>query len=599
MTTEDLILYLKTDFESYSQECLKIETKKGKLEPFVFNNCQKVLWQMIKKDLLEKKPIRYNILKARQVGVSTFIQGLAYWFTSLNKHRAAITIAQDDDAVENLFHKQDVFYNNSPDWCKPMLRISNKKELHFANPSRTGKSGLESRIITQSAKKKEVGRSFTIQFAHLSEFAFWESLGYNPDDRLLALNQAIPEDPATFLFIETTACGDGRHKELWEDKDSIFTNIFISWIADDNYRIEIDPFDYFDLDKSDNAPNGDEVKEWQYIKEQLAIWHPELEGQELIHEIYCRLNWRRYTIRHKCLKKVTKFQQEYPTIPEQAFISTGANLFDLEILDKMLKYKTNGFCFKYNDSIEDRILTFLKSRQTIKNIVDEAFELYNFGELEVFEAPKEGVKYVIGADTSEGVEGGDFSSAVVLRLPQLVEVVTYNKVVSPDEFSFVLYCLGHLFNNALIGVEDNDRGGFAVIRNLQTKLFYNNLYRRQMFDTTEGFKEIDKIGWKTTGKTKPLMISDLDGVISNKTIKFNSTETIKQLMRFKLFPDGKTGVAKPNHDDLAIAAMISYQMSKIVRVKKEVSKESKQFTMSDFEKLVTSQRQVTEYRGLY
>lgn len=601
MNTDLLIAFLKANYDSYAKECLKIETKQGKLEPFIFNKCQKRLWQMVKQDLLNKKPVRYIILKARQLGISTFIQGLAHWFTNLNKHRGAIVIAQDDDAVENLFHKQDVFYQNLPDYLKPMIRISNKKELHFANPSRTSPNqGLESRIITQSAKKSEIGRSFTLHLAHLSEFAFWENLGYNPNSRLLALNQAIPEDPGTFVFIESTACGDGIFKEMWEDESSIYTKLFISWVADDNYRLEIDPFDYFQLYDSEESPFGDEKQEWGYIKEQLAIWQPELKGQELLHEIYCRLNWRRHTITHKCLKKVEMFQQEYPTIPEQAFIATGANLFDLRILQKMKESVSQAYNFRYCDDVEDRILSFLNNRNTLRDICLEAFEETQLGELEIFEPPKENTKYCIGADVAEGVIGGDYSSAVVLRLPNLVEVATYNKIVSPDEFSFILYCLGHIYNNALIGVEDNEKGGFTVIRQLQMKLFYNNLYRRQVFDTTEGYKEVDKLGWRTTSKTKPLMIGELDEIISNKAIKFNSLKTIKQLMLYRVFPDGKTGVARPNYDDLAVAAMISYQMSKTIKVKLEYQKENKPLTMKDFENMIIeNQRKNSTYRGLY
>lgn len=574
----NVIDYYKASFPFYAEECLRIKTKDGSLKPFVLNRAQKYVWSLIESDLRRGKPIRYIVLKGRQQGMSTLFEGLGFWFVTLNSNRNARIVAQDNESVRKLFDKEQVFFSNLPNELKPITKAANKNEIHFANPDPYGISGLESHIGVYTAESENLGRSVTIHFVHLSEFAFWDGLGYDPTVRMLSINQSLPELPGTFLFIESTANGASYFKTLWDEPEGEYNNfkkVFISWVADESYRIDLAPFQHFTLDNNPDAEFGDEQSEFSYILDEVRKWYPELKEDEVYNETFNRLAWRRFYIKAKCNGSVVNFQQEYPTIPEQAFMISGTNFFDLRQLSVLEKNRVEPNIYAFNDEVDDQLKNINKgNKNLVAKVCTKSFELSqsSYG-LRVYEKPRPGFKYVIGADTSEGIRGRDYSACTVLRCPELVEVATFNQIIDPYEYALILFCLGYNYNRALIGVEDNDKGSTTVLNRLSRELFYPNLYVREVFDVRENFKQEQRYGWRTTTKTKSKLIGDLQPIIKDLDIKLNDFETIKQLMLFCKLEDGKTGVPLPGHDDLAIAIMIAYQMSKNVYIDKVVEKQ--------------------------
>src|SRR3990167_6888919 len=96
-----------------------------------------------------------------------------------------------------------------------------------------------------------------------------------------------------------------------------------------------------------------------------------------------QLNWRRFTIQHKCAGDLNTFKQEYPSDHEEAFIFSGRPRFDTENL-RLLKLGCK------------------------KPIAQD-------GLLDIYAYPDEKSVYVMGVDTSEGKIDGDKSSVVILN----------------------------------------------------------------------------------------------------------------------------------------------------------------------------------------
>lgn len=76
-------LRLRTDFEYYAPRCLKIITKKDDLgrsdiRPFALNAAQKVLHAAVEKMKAECGYVRIIVLKGRQQGCSTYVEGRFY-----------------------------------------------------------------------------------------------------------------------------------------------------------------------------------------------------------------------------------------------------------------------------------------------------------------------------------------------------------------------------------------------------------------------------------------------------------------------------------------------------------------------------------------
>ncbi|HKO09505.1 MAG TPA: hypothetical protein VJ487_17505 [Alphaproteobacteria bacterium] len=66
---------LKSDFAHYASHCLKIRTKAGAVEPFVLNAAQRHIDRELARQLAESGRVRALILKGRQQGCSTYVEG--------------------------------------------------------------------------------------------------------------------------------------------------------------------------------------------------------------------------------------------------------------------------------------------------------------------------------------------------------------------------------------------------------------------------------------------------------------------------------------------------------------------------------------------
>ena len=114
------------------------------------------------------------------------------------------------------------------------------------------------------------------------------------------------------IVIETTAKGEGFAKDFYEDDTNGFTKVFISWIADDSYRIDLPFGQYFDLSDSEDSKFGDEVTIKSEIENQLLYWDVSNNFKNnplaLHHEAMCRIAWRRETISEKCFGDLATFK---------------------------------------------------------------------------------------------------------------------------------------------------------------------------------------------------------------------------------------------------------------------------------------------------
>lgn len=543
-------------YDRYADKFLKIQTKTMKLVPFKFNRVQRVLWKrLLENNLRTGLPVRWLILKGRQMGMSTWIAGLYYWICSLRSNRNAVVAAHKESSSVELFRKQQLFWRETPPDSRPMAKTNNRGHLEFANPNPNDPTpGLESQILVDVASNVDLGRSFALHLLHWSEFAMTP----NPLPTLAAARNAMPYIPGTFLIIETTAKGPGPFKDLWEDEENDYEKIFVCWVAEDAYRLEIDPDDYFEPHDADHPRYGNEKHELERIILEIKNWYPEFTADsEIFHEGMCRLAWRRQTIDGECGGDIRLFRQEYPTVPNDAFIGTGRSLFD--------SYKLADWMSGLVDNPPVEHAYRFDFRK-------ELFELRKYGHLKLFEPILENATYVIGCDPALGVKGGDPSTAVILRCPELVQAGVFRAIIPPDEFSILLYCLGYLFNTALLAVEANEEGGYSVNRILggsqlvdNKRIKYPRLYVREDL-TGRRDKRQSKYGWKTNSVTKDVMITDLGNAINQDLVQVLDRDTLHELMNFQeiVTDSGRKSTGVPSgmgHDDLAIALMIAYQMA--------------------------------------
>lgn len=113
------------------------------------------------------RPARAIVLKARRHRISTWAQAAIHHSLLFNRNRNAVVCAHDEDTSKLIFRMQETFYNNLPDYLRPMKRRASVNELVFDNPSESGRitnPGLNSRVQIRTAGAR-VGRRESVKEA--------------------------------------------------------------------------------------------------------------------------------------------------------------------------------------------------------------------------------------------------------------------------------------------------------------------------------------------------------------------------------------------------------------------------------------------------
>lgn len=253
--------------------------------------------------------------------------------------------------------------------------------------------------------------------------------------------------------------------------------------------------------------------------------------------------------------------QEYPTTAEEAFVKSGNPVFDSGLLVELQKHAITP----------DRFVFSPLNTVTDFNVIES-----EGGELRVWEKPRLGQSiYVIGADVSEGLAHGDFSSAHVIDVGSGRVVAHWHGHVHPDLFGEQLYMLGSWYGGALLGVEVNNHG-LTTVTSLR-KLSYPNLWRRREENRVTHTLSVE-YGWRTTVNTKPLLIDSLVQSVRDQDIDVRCVDTVGELVSYVRDDKGRTH-GSPFDDRVISLALANYMR----RFAHQVEYQSSRDTAGTFE----------------
>lgn len=606
---------LRSWFPDYARVNLKITDKDGKLIPLLLNRMQIVLWAIILQLIKQGKPIRLYLIKARQLGSTTFFTAILFWLITLNKNKRVIGIAQDDEAAENLNLRWQNFFWNSRKELRPRFRKMNPKMIHFATPLKEMRSGLDigldSMMVVKTADSPQLGRSYTYNGAILTEFCIWPQLGIDVKSRMVALNQAIPKRANTCIFIESTAQGDNYGRKFWDDKFNGYTKVFVSWLADDFYRKRLGRNFYFELEADEDGRYGDELKERKNILAQLRIWYPKdkfnrvkfpddhlFDSYErwLNYESHCRIAWRRDVINTECEGDADEFRREYPTTIQDAFGVSSKSVFGAIRLLQAKEF------IEHSRIVPKRFAYTFPGSVRTSNVKD-ILRPFSKGKLRVYELPRAGAYYVCGADPAQGGPDSDDSAFVIFRLSpetgQLVEVCSYNDKIEATEFAGLLYIICNFYNRALLGVERNEKAGFAVLEVLRKQTRYSRLYWHKdplSYKRPTGSRV--RWGWLTDDGNRQIMVKDGITWFRREKLFIRSKEILEQMDTFVENPKtGKIGASAGNHDDLVMASLIGAQMSKQIHIQEDIVEKKIQPGTLEWYLMMSARKKGLKYAG--
>ncbi len=492
---------LLTDFSFYAKHCLKIRTKDGDVKPLVLNKAQEYFLGKIEEQFQATGRIRVVILKGRQQGLSTVVGARLIFRSTQGKGLKSLVVAHKADSTASLFDMTKRYYENLPEVVKPSTSYSSKKELVFNH--------LQSSYAVATAGGDSIARGETLQLVHLSEVGFWaKSTAANSFNGLM---KAVPNSPGTEVYVESTANGTtGTFAELWRGAvsgDNGFVPIFIPWHWSDEYRRPV--------------PKGfTRTPDEQNLVDRFG-----LDDNQLA--------WRRVEIASTSLPL---FQQEFPTEPDEAFLTSGRPVFDQKQVAGLLRGCPDPV----------RIMSL--------DPLGVEFEDDPRGQLRVYEEPSITGTYTIGADVAMGVRGGDYSTAQVLDGDKK-QAAVWRGHVHPDFFATVLNALGRMYSDALIGCESNNHGLLTVVR-LSKDLEYPAVYTERVIDKLSD-RETVQLGFATNTKSKPLIIDGLRAALRKGEIEPVDRTTLEEMRSYIVTETGKLEAEPGCFDDTVMALAIA------------------------------------------
>jgi len=220
--------------------------------------------------------------------------------------------------------------------------------------------------------------------------------------------------------------------------------------------------------------------------------------------------------------------QEFPSNADEAFILSGRPRFDIEALKKMLG---------------------ATPLQTLDLGVDADGKPLGHGV--IWEMPRENGRYVMGADTAEGLEKGDYSAAVVLDYDTGLDVAELHGHWEPEEFAHHLASLARVYNDAYAVVEANNHGASTILALVTIEGYTNLHYQQDPFGNVS-----ERPGWKTTTTTKPLMIDALASTIRER-LSYRNAAFVSEAMTYVIAENGSTNASGSAHDDRVIAMALA------------------------------------------
>jgi hypothetical protein len=263
----------------FAASFLKILNKQGELIPLRWNKAQE--------HFQANRTGHDLILKARQLGMSTLVQGEMFR-RAVTGTRSTMTLAHDADTTAKLRIMADRFY----DHCRFGDMQPARK---YASASLTTYPEFDSTVTLATAGNVETGRGATYSDFHGSEVAFWKDAekiivgamqGGNPDVVL----ESTPNGSQGYFYERCMEALRG---------DGVWKLHFFSWWWDAEYRIPLE-----------------ENETLKYTDEETKL----AQDHNLSPE---QIKWRRYKIR----ELRDKFKQEYPEDPVTCFLTSGNSYF--------------------------------------------------------------------------------------------------------------------------------------------------------------------------------------------------------------------------------------------------------------------------------
>jgi hypothetical protein len=582
---------------------------KNKVARFVFRQGQWILWQILCE--LDRQGVSkmLQILKARQLGISTLAEGIATWEALFIPGVAAQIGSSDGQKTQIMLGMMTLAIDQLPPWLPPTQTrakvASDRALLEF--------SQIGSLIMVQPGSMRGgMGQGATATFVHLSEVSQFTDPVTQLDEGLF---KQLHEGPELVVLLEST--GDAKHKSSWwwkqqwiANRDNYWTGgadflpVFLPWhTTPDLYPgpwLKKHPM------RADFEPNEDTIshvtRAEAYVKNTPILakvigenWKMPLEQQwfwQFKHEDHKRrrvekswyrqmpcddyealLGERDKIVGDEAIEAMTKSQVPLEDVPAYSLVGDGVPA----------KHEPREADVWFGEDSPARIRTHWTTRRNER--LDWMFvplkKISKFDPLEkmlIFREPEDGFDYSMGWDTGTGV-GGDRSTLCMTRHgvdaepdEQVAEFASDS--VSLDDIYVYGCALAGYYSKHMasirkphpkICIEMKRKFGDGPYHVSKLMGYHRWHEWGQGFDRktfTDKVGKHGRIGWYTNEWSRPLLLSRFFGAVENGWFVVRSKWLASEItdMEQKVTESGKTRAdhAKGEHDDRVFAAAMSY-----------------------------------------
>lgn len=554
-----LVQICMNDFPTYSALLLRIVSRQtAETQPFIWNNGQQILWNRMALRRARGEPSFFVVLKARQLGITTFVAAWHHYNLWKGKDVRALNVAHDVKLAERIVSFYRIFHDGLPDvgGIKPRLRAESKtaripkSELYYADNRSHGETHVAKNLDPRGNSSRFIGES---------EAAFYPDL-YGFNDALFPQLPSIGSKARAncSVIIESTPNGQNDFYEVWEEcknPKSEFEGVFLPWyVQDDEYVLEA-PGEWRMTDLEDA------------IQKRLAVIRGKIDGKGITRE---QMYWRHNTLANQCHGSEDSFDMEYPSDDISCFLLRSESVFgssmrwisascddaavrakdiwDAKLDSNGKEIHTNGPAYgtlvfnPLNNPFES---TFFKKFHRPK------FKIVSDGELIVWEPPEVGHIYFCGADSAGGEYNRDNSTIEVIDITTGRHVAEYaTSRVRPEAFADFIVHLCLWYNKMMVLPEINGFGS-VVVKRIMNDWGYMNVAHEEKWDEV-GVKK-DKPGWWTSERNRPIVFSAFKWMIDEKYLMVASKELMREMSTFKQDGDNYSTAKKGQHDDRVFA----------------------------------------------
>lgn len=591
----------RADFLYWATRYAFIIDWQGQLARFYPNLAQQIILDVFSGMEAEGIAILIQVLKARQLGVTTLSELIILWRTAFTPYMNSLIASSRPEKSTEMSQKVELSYQNLPWWLVPKIETYNVGEL-------IGFDGQHSQInIRHGSAKSGMGRGSTVLTFHLSEVAEF----LDPAEQIdAALLKAAHDNPDLIGILESTGVGrEGWWYEkwnfnvrFWPQRQSRLCPIFLPW-----YLLrELYPTEAWT--RAHPIPEGEPFLDITNAHAKRAEAYVASGENHIISETLGsnwemppeqKWFWQVTRNEHAISKTLHDFYRELCADDKEAFQSRNSQIFDAELLFDMheacpMPYGVYGILApqaevpmqhqaRPQDIDPNTALINIKAdwsptgrshHYTLAPLLHRGAATFDpLGKIIMYEPPYMGEVYGLGVDTSYGL-GQDRSVIEGIRKgsPEQHPGQAF-EFASPDVNSFSLWpivlALGTLYSTpvnrqlrqAKVVIEGaaNGENVYNELKKRGWKEFHDWVrYDKKRQTPTANSRQL----WYTTAWSRPLIMDMLLDAVNGGWFQVNSPWLVDELSELELIIERqKIMAASGKHDDRVMAlAMILFAM---------------------------------------